>query len=61
MKWGSPEQVDFLAKMDGKINDELRLLIMGIMHVDARIGHLHWIGYYASAVLTVILVTLWAR
>jgi len=61
MDWGSPEQVDFLAKMDGKISDELRLVMMGIQHVDARIGHLHWIGYYVSAVLTVTLITLWIR
>jgi hypothetical protein len=61
MKWGSPEQIDFVAKMDGKISDELRLVMMGIEHVDACIGHLQWIGYYASVVLTVILVTLWVR
>jgi hypothetical protein len=61
MNWGSPEQIEFLAKMDGKISEELRLVIMGIQHVDARIAHLHWIGYYACASLTGILLTLWLR
>jgi hypothetical protein len=61
MKWGSPEQVDFLANSDEKISNELRLVMMGILHVDERIGHLQWIAYYASAVLTAILVTLLLR
>jgi hypothetical protein len=61
MKLGSPELVNLLATMDGKVNDELRLLILGIRHIDARIGHGHAVGYYIAVVVTAILVTLWVR
>ena len=61
MKWGSPELFEFAEKMDGKINDEMKLLMLGLHHIDARIGHLHAIGYYACAALTGILVILWMR
>ena len=61
MNWESDEMVEFVAKMDGKMGDELRLVMVGIHHVDARIGHLQTIGYYACAVLTGILLTLWVR
>ena len=44
--------------MHGKISDELRLVIIGIQHIDARIGQLQAIGYYICAILTVIFVAL---
>ena len=61
MKWESPELTEFIAKMDGEISDELRLVMVGIQHVSASIGHLQVIGYYASAVLTAILIVLLIR
>ena len=61
MEWGSPQLAAFVAKMDGKISDELRLAMLGIQHIDARIAHVQSIGYYACAILTGILITLWAR
>lgn len=61
MKWESTELVEWLAKMDGKISDELRLVMLGFQHVDARVRSLQRIGLYANAALTVILLMLTFR
>jgi len=61
MKWDSPERLAFIARMNGKISDELRTVMMGMGHIDVNIAHLQAIGYYVSAVLTAILVVLLLR
>jgi hypothetical protein len=60
-KWGSPELKEWIGKQDGRISDDLRLAMLGIQHISARLGHLHAIGYYASLMLTAILIALLIR
>ena len=50
--------IDWLAKREATINDDLRLVMAGMQHIDARIKSLQKIALYIAVVLTAILVVM---
>jgi len=60
-RWGSQELKEWIEKQDVRISDDLRLVMLGIQHISARLGHLHAIGYYVSLILTAIVTVLLVR
>jgi len=55
MQWNSKEFKEWIAGMDSKISDDLRLVLTGMQHIDARIRALQSTCIYMAVVLTVIL------
>jgi hypothetical protein len=55
MKWDSKEFRAWLAEMEPKIGDDLRLLMAALLHIDARISGLQTTCIYIATVLTLIL------
>ena len=52
---------DWLAKKEATIGDDLRLVMAGMQHIDARIKSLQNIALYIAVLLTAILVVMLAH
>ncbi len=53
--------LNWVAEKDMTIGDDLRLVMMGMQHIDSRIKSLQMTGLYVSIVLTAILIVLSVR